>query len=1349
MRLLSLGGLCAGMVSVLCACGSGGEASGPPDASPDGPVADAPTGDAGSDGSVADGVAPDAAAPDGATSDGALSDAGDAGTSDGPLSDATLSDGSGVDGPTSGSDATISDGSTTDGSSDDGLADGQSMMTAGCDNTGLLSGCVVGPCTVSATGSPLPPGTSLTVTTKPIPADLLGDALGSVLCSISLPAGVQTLPNINLTIALAPDAGAGGVLFQYVSSDLSRVVLTSQSSGSGVVGLVTVPGDFGATARPTAWSVQGDLGADIGSSADQASLLRNLSSSGMGGAFYDGTHLFACNGTRLLIYNGIPSAPGIKPNVVLGQPDLTTTSSEITSSLFGNSGCSGLWSDGARLVAANGNRILIWNAIPTANAAPADIVLGQPDFTSNRANNGGVGASTLSSAVSVDSDGTRLAAAEIFNNRVLVWNTFPTTIGQPADVVIGQPDFATNGVGTGATSVYQAWGAAFAGPGLFLTGQYAPGLVHIASTAGSNPSPDFTVWPIAFRLQPPNVVYTPGPVTRTPNGGLAVRDFARIAVTKTIPTAPATIDFVLGQPDPTHIVSSPVSASVVAGQSGSLGAGSAMLVPDSNRLLVFDTPPTYNFEPASRVIGQAGFTTHSRVDYRGISASTLAGPADVAFAGGVVAVADRSNNRVLLYRSTDIAAGTLGATVVLGQPDAGSYVANFDQKTPNAARLSGPAGVALDGTHLIVADTENHRVLIWNTVPTVTGTAADVVLGQPDFAGRRPNRGRGDRNGDGNSDADADGFFYPTGVSSDGTNLFVADRLNNRVLVWDAFPTANGQAANAVLGQADFTSALPNKGNGPSTFAADGLNLPTGVTLVGTTLWVADTENNRVVRWDNATTAPAPGAFVGQASGSAVANPNYFLASDTNPGLPQSPATTAASVLRPRASVVVGGRLYVSESDSSRVHILDAASLAPLGELGQSADTSGTSNANGIGAASLATPLGLASDGSTLWVADSGNHRVVGYGVSTAPSTGAAATVALGQPNLLTNGFDQSSTAGNGVTSQPRGLAIANGKLYVADTNNHRVLVMSTPVVPGQPPAQVYGQPTGTLALPNAGGAPSASTLSGPRGVYADSAHVVVADTDNNRVLVYDATAASGVATLVLGQAGFATNAANAGGAGASTMQAPAAAYSDGTSLWVSDTGNHRVLVWSSFPTTNGQAADRVIGQSSFSAVLPNQGAAGASASSLSFPSGLVAIGGVLYIADTGNNRVVSFSKPPAASGAAADGVLGQSDLTGRSAAVVADDLTHLAGPVALAQDGENLYVVDRDLGRVLEYGLGSIPSGSPAVLTIGTLGGLTLTGPQGIAAERTPLFTSRLYIGDTGDNEVVMVQSVSRLAFE
>ena len=44
--------------------------------------------------------------------------------------------------------------------------------------------------------------------------------------------------------------------------------------------------------------------------------------------------------------------------------------------------------------------------------------------------------------------------------------------------------------------------------------------------------------------------------------------------------------------------------------------------------------------------------------------------------------------------------------------------------------LNHPTKVTTDGTRLIVADTYNHRVLIWNKIPTENYSPADVVIGQ-------------------------------------------------------------------------------------------------------------------------------------------------------------------------------------------------------------------------------------------------------------------------------------------------------------------------------------------------------------------------------------------------------------------------------------------------------------------------------------------------------------------------------------------------------------------------------------------------------------------------------------------
>jgi len=303
---------------------------------------------------------------------------------------------------------------------------------------------------------------------------------------------------------------------------------------------------------------------------------------------------------------------------------------------------------------------------------------------------------------------------------------------------------------------------------------------------------------------------------------------------------------------------------------------------------------------------------------------------------------------------------------------------------------------------------------------------------------------------------------------------------------------------------------------------------------------------------------------------------------------------------------------------------------------------------------------------------------------------------------------------------------------------------MKTPVMEGSEPVAVYGQPTGTLALQNAGGSPSASTLNEPRGVFTDGTRVVIADTGNNRVLVYESSKTT--ATLVLGQSDFASNTPNSGGPSARTMQGPTGAYSDGTSLWVADAGNHRVLGWKTLPTKNGQAADFVLGQASFADVLGNRGSSDASATSLSFPSDVQVVNGDLYIADSGNNRVVFYTKLPVTSGVAATGVLGQPNLTSRIAAVLPTDLTHMAGPVALAQDQENLYVSDRDLGRALVFHIGTLKSEGSAVQAFGAGGGLALSGPAGIASSKTQLFTSQVYVSNTGASQLDILTSVDRL---
>ena len=81
-------------------------------------------------------------------------------------------------------------------------------------------------------------------------------------------------------------------------------------------------------------------------------------------------------------------------------------------------------SEGTHLLLAgrNNNRVLIWDPLPTENSEP-DIVLGQEDFYSNSP---GTGLKQMNWHVGVSADGKHVVVADTYNDRNLIWNTFPT-----------------------------------------------------------------------------------------------------------------------------------------------------------------------------------------------------------------------------------------------------------------------------------------------------------------------------------------------------------------------------------------------------------------------------------------------------------------------------------------------------------------------------------------------------------------------------------------------------------------------------------------------------------------------------------------------------------------------------------------------------------------------------------------------------------------------------------------------------------------------------------------------------------------------------------------------------------
>jgi hypothetical protein len=106
-------------------------------------------------------------------------------------------------------------------------------------------------------------------------------------------------------------------------------------------------------------------------------------------------------------------------------------------------GISGFGDSGLAVADAWNHRILVWTTRPTESHVPADLVLGQPDFKSGEPNRGRgrASADTLFWPYGVACFGGRLFVADAENRRVLVWNELPWENGQPADLVLGQTSF--------------------------------------------------------------------------------------------------------------------------------------------------------------------------------------------------------------------------------------------------------------------------------------------------------------------------------------------------------------------------------------------------------------------------------------------------------------------------------------------------------------------------------------------------------------------------------------------------------------------------------------------------------------------------------------------------------------------------------------------------------------------------------------------------------------------------------------------------------------------------------------------------------------------------------------------
>lgn len=331
----------------------------------------------------------------------------------------------------------------------------------------------------------------------------------------------------------------------------------------------------------------------------------------------------------------------------------------------------GVYLDDRYFIAADsGNhRVLIWHGVPEADEQPADVVLGQPDGATEGHAAGGRGPERgmyLPTGVLVHEG--RLIVADAWHHRLLLWDEVPRESDRAPDLVLGQDD-----------------------------------VTSVEPNRGTECSASTMYWPFGLGVVGGRFYVTDTGNRRVLGWSDGVPDS---------PDRPA--DLVLGQPDPAHR--------------------------EENR---------------GDKVGPASFRW----------------PHAVVGTDDLLLIADGGNHRLLGWRGHPDA--DRDADLVIGQADFHSAVES--QYGPHSGdRLRFPYAAVLDDDRLVVADTSNNRMLLWHGVPD-DGRAADAVLGQPAFDAVGENRW---------TSVDRDTLCWPYGMSMHGDRLAVADSGNNRIMIW-------------------------------------------------------------------------------------------------------------------------------------------------------------------------------------------------------------------------------------------------------------------------------------------------------------------------------------------------------------------------------------------------------------------------------------------------------------------------------------------------------------------------------------------------------------------------------------
>lgn len=310
-----------------------------------------------------------------------------------------------------------------------------------------------------------------------------------------------------------------------------------------------------------------------------------------------------------------------------------------------------------------------------------------------------------------------------------------------------------------------------------------------------------------------------------------------------------------------------------------------------------------------------------------------------------------------------------------GNPFAGAIgTANTTDGIGTIARFNGPYQITTDGVYIYVSDRDNNRIRRVRTSDGLVDTFAN----------------------DGNNM-----ISLPTGITTDGVNVYIATQSKCQIV------------------KIKISTGSISVISGGAAYSCTTYNLPLAMTVDSSNLYITSFSNNKVIKLDLNTNLAT--TIVGNGSS----------------GFADNVIGTSATIMGPRGIIKVGNSLFISTGGHNIRRVDLTTGTYSTSTLAGS--TTGVNGAvDGVGTASLFfSPFAISSDGTNLYVADSGNKTirkiVISSGLVTTltgcDSAPAATIIGTGNPSLACTGTAR--------YREPSGLTSDGYYLYVSDDLDH------------------------------------------------------------------------------------------------------------------------------------------------------------------------------------------------------------------------------------------------------------------------------------------------------------------------